>query len=517
MLTLIEYFKGQMEDFMYRQTIIKGALILTIANVITRIIGFFYRIYMAKTIGAEGMGLYQLITPLYMLVWSVSSSGLSTTMSKLTAQEKARGAIGNVKRILHYSLFAAVSIAFLFSLVTYNFSEFIAEIIVKDIRTALSLRIISICFPFMAAGSILRGYYLGLQNTTISAISQVLEQSVRMVVIYLLAGVFIPKGLEYACGAAVCGMAAGEIISFLYVFIYYIIKRKKYSKPIISPRGAVVMIAAMAVPLTLNRMVGSLFSTAENLLMPQQLQVFGMPQAEAISLLGRLTGMAMPLITFPSSLLTALATATMPAISESYALNNHTRIKSTLHQSLTITAIISAFTTGMFIAFPTELGNLIYSQTQIGKMLKTLAILCPFMYTQVTMSAVLNGLGEQLFIFKTGLFSSIVNICAICFAIPFYGIEGFIYPWIINSISTTFMTIYRVNKVLNINIPIIRQYIKPALAITAACLCGNLGFHHVWNNIEYKNSVIATLISVFMIYIFLIFQLGCISKEDLKI
>lgn len=502
---------------MYRQTIIKGAIILTIANVITRIIGFFYRIYMAKTIGAEGMGLYQLITPLYLLVWSVSSSGLSTTMSKLTAQEKARGAIGNVKRLLHYSLAATIIIALTFSIVIYNFSEEIAEVIVKDIRTALSLRIISLCFPFMAAGSVLRGYYLGLQNTSISAISQVLEQSIRMLVIYLLAHTFIPKGLEYACGAAVCGMAAGEIVSFLYVFIYYIFKRKKYNPPIITPRGAISMIGAMAIPLTLNRMAGSLFSTAENLLIPQQLQLYGMTQTEAISLLGRLTGMAMPLITFPSSLLTALATATMPAISESYALHRHDRIKSTLNQSLTITAIIGVFTTGMFMAFPTELGILIYSQRQIGTMLKTLAIMCPFMYIQVTMSAVLNGLGEQLFIFKTGLFSSAINLFAICFIIPFYGIYGFIYPWIMNSIAVTFITIYRVSKVLQIKIPLSKQYIKPALAITAACLCGKLGFHHIWNNIEYKYSIIATLAAAFLIYIFLIFQLGCISKEDLKI
>lgn len=507
--------KGQKEELMYRQTIIKGAIILTIANVITRVIGFFYRIYMAKTIGAEGMGLYQLITPLYMLVWSVSSSGLSTTMSKLTAQEKARGAIGNVKRILHFSVFASVLIALLFSLITYNFSELIAEVIVKDTRTALSLRIISICFPFMAAGSVLRGYYLGLQNTSISAVSQVLEQSVRMIVIYILASSFIPRGLEYACGAAVWGMAIGEIVSFLFVFIYYIFNRQKYSPPIIKPKGALAMICAMAVPLTLNRMAGSLFSTAENLLIPQHLQVYGLTQAEAISLLGRLTGMAMPLITFPSSLLTALATAAMPAISESYALKNHTRIKSTLHQSLTITAVISAFTTGIFIAFPTELGILVYSQSQIGTMLKTLAILCPFIYTQVTMSAVLNGLGEQLFIFKTGLFSSVINICAICFAIPFYGIQGFIYPWIINSIAVTFITIFRVNNVLNINIPVLKQYIKPTLAITAACLCGNLGLHNVWNNIEYKHSIIATILCTSFIYVFLIFQLGCIKKEDL--
>lgn len=502
---------------MYRQTIIKGAIILTIANIITRMIGFFYRIYMAKTIGAEGMGLYQLITPLYLLVWSVSSSGLSTTMSKLTAQEKARGLIGNVKRLLHYALIATVAIALIFSFIFYSFSEEIAEIIIKDSRTALSLRIISICFPFMAAGSVLRGYYLGLQNTVISAVSQVLEQSVRMIVIYILAGTFIPKGLEYACGAAVWGMAAGEIISFTYVFIYYILKRRKYNAPVIKPEGAIVMLAAMAIPLTLNRMAGSLFSTAENLLIPRQLQLFGMTQAEAVSLLGRLTGMAMPLITFPSSLLTALATTTMPAISESYALNNHSRIKSTLHQSLTITAIIGVFTTSIFIVFPTELGILIYSQRQIGSMLKPLAIMCPFMYTQVTMSAVLNGLGEQMFIFKTGLLSSVINLSAICFAVPFYGIMGFIYPWIINSIIITFITIYRVSNVLNIKIPIARQYIKPCLAVTAACLCSKLGYSHVWNHLEFKYSVIATLAAVFFMYMFLIFQLGCISREDLRI
>ena len=106
---------------MYRQTIIKGAIILTIANIITRIIGFFYRIYMAKTIGAEGMGLYQLITPIYLLVWSVSASGLSTTMSKLTAQEKARGYMGNVKRLLHLSILGTIIMSLIFSLILYNF------------------------------------------------------------------------------------------------------------------------------------------------------------------------------------------------------------------------------------------------------------------------------------------------------------------------------------------------------------------------------------------------------------
>lgn len=501
---------------MYRQTIIKGAVILTAANIITRLIGFFYRIYMAKTIGAEGMGLFQLITPLYMLVWSVSSSGLSTTMSKLTAQEKAKGHIGNAKRLLHCSVAIAVSVALCFSLVMYFFSEEIAETIIKNSKTALSLRIISLCFPFMAAGSVMRGYYLGLQNTSISAISQVLEQCVRMAVIYMLASTLIPKGLEYACGAAVWGMAAGEIISFMYVLIYHIIRHRHY-KPSLSMGGALAMICAMAIPLTLNRMTGSIFSTAENLLIPGQLMRFGMSESEAISLLGRLTGMAMPLITFPSSLLTALATATMPAISESYALKNRLRIKSTIHQSLTITAIIGVFTTAIFITYPYELGMLIYSQRQIGSMLRMLAIMCPFMYTQVTLSAVLNGLGEQLFIFKTGIFSSLINITGIIALIPLYGINAFLYVWILSSILITFMTLYRVSRILDIRLPLASQYIKPVISSAAACMVSKMCLKHIWYDTESRYGIICTVVSAFMIYVFLIFQTGCIKKEDLRL
>lgn len=502
---------------MSRRTIIKGALILTIAGIITRVLGFFYRIYMAKTIGAEGMGLYQLITPLYMLVWSLSSSGFSTAMSKLTAQEKARGTEGNVKRLLHLSLFFSVVIAIAASLVTYFFADEISVYIVKDSRTALSLRIISLCFPCMAMGSVLRGYYLGLQNTVISAVSQVLEQTVRMAVIYMLSASLIPKGLEFACAAAVWGMTAGEVISFLYVFFNYVFKRKNGRPPTLEIKGCTAMIMAAAVPLTLNRVVNSIFSTAENILIPDRLQLFGCTQAEALSILGRLSGMAMPLVMFPSSLLTALATATMPAISESHALRQYTRIKSTIHQSMVITSIIGAFTSGIFIFFPKEVGILIYSQRQIYEILRLLGIICPFLYIQVTMSGILNGLGQQLFIFEVNLFASVVNLLAIYFIVPYYGIRGFLMPWIFTTVVITSATVIRVNNFLGINIPVFTQYIKPALAVILACLGAKLGQSRIWYGISYKMGVLLTLSTAGIVYTFLVFRLKCIERDDLRL
>ncbi len=138
---------------MKSQSIIKGALILTTANIITRVLGFVYRVYMSNVIGAEGMGLYQLIVPIYMLVWSISSSGFTTTISKLTAQENAKKEYGNIGRILKQSMAASFLISIFLAVIVYIFSNYIAVSILKDNRAEIPLKVISLCFPFMAAGT----------------------------------------------------------------------------------------------------------------------------------------------------------------------------------------------------------------------------------------------------------------------------------------------------------------------------------------------------------------------------
>ncbi len=138
---------------MQRKTIIKGAAILTFASLMTRVIGFFYRIFMSNTLGSEGMGLYQLIMPIYALCWSITSSGFTTTISKLTSQEKAKGQYGNMGRILKQSISICALISIALGIITFLFSDYIAINIIKEPRTSLSLKILSLCFPFMSAGN----------------------------------------------------------------------------------------------------------------------------------------------------------------------------------------------------------------------------------------------------------------------------------------------------------------------------------------------------------------------------
>ena len=500
---------------MQKKGIFYGAAVLTLANIITRLLGFVYRIYMSNLIGAEGMGLYQLIMPVYMLVWSISSSGISTTTSRLISAEKAKHT-SNIFLILNQCILITLIISLFLSITTFTFSDTISHILIKDSRTSLSLKILSFCFPFMAVASALRGYFFGLQNSNIPAISQVFEQTVRMAAIYFLSSLFIHKGLEYCCALAVIGMAAGEILSFFYVFITYLLTREHlHKKPTISRLTSLSMIITMALPLTANRVTGSFLSTVENILLPQRLQLYGLSSDDALALFGQLSAMAMPLLMFPSSLLTALSTALVPAISEALATNNTSRISHTVSKSLLFTMIIGIGTFGIFLIFPHELGKTIYSQNDMGNILFSMSFICPFLYFQVTLSGILNGLGEQMLIFKNSLLSSAISLVVIWFFIPRFGINAFIAGWLISLITISLISLRHLNKIITLSFDLRRLVIIPFISIMAAVLFSKLLYKYLFISLP---SVISLFLCLFLsaaIYILWLLVLRIMSFKDI--
>ena len=452
-----------------------------------------------------------------MLAWSISSSGFSTTISKLVAEENSKREYGNIKRVLSICVFISGLIACFLSFIVFAFSEYIAINIFKNEYTLLSLHIMCISFPFMAIGSCIRGYFLGMQDTIVPAISQVLEQVARMITIYLLASIFIPMGLSYACAVGVIGMCIGEIFSFLYVAMIYNTKINKTKKPNISLIKYTSIILAMAIPLTANRVLGSFLSTIENILIPQKLMEYGYNGTQAMSLYGQLSGMAMPLVMFPSSLLTALAIAIVPAISEALAKNNITTIRQTVSKAFMITSLIGIGTAGVFIFFSNQLGITIYSQKDIGWQLLYIGFLCPFLYFHVIFSGVLNGLGEQLLIFKNSIISSIINISFIYFLIPIYGLYAFIVGWFLSLLVINIICVLKLKAKTNFSINIINSIFKPILCILSSGIISKYCYKFLILNYNNIISLILALAILALIYILLLFLLGCLNKKDIGI
>ena len=498
--------------------IIESTLILTVANVLNRLLGFGYRIYMSNTLGSEGMGLYQLIMPLYALAWSISCSGFTTTVSKLVAGEKASGRHGNMGRILKQALAITTSLGILLNIILFFSADTVALSMFRDERLGLALRILSISFPFMAAGSCIRGYFMGLQETVVPAISQVFEQCVRMIVVYLLSSSFMSRGLAYACAAAVCGIFFGEVLSFVFVILAYkrFKQKSKFNKPpTMASHKTLQMLLFMAAPLTFNRISGSLLATFENMILPRKLIAFGMSNSEAISEFGKINGMAMPLIQFPSALLVSLSMALIPAVSESVTMKNYTKINNTVSKVMLFTTITGIGASAIFILFSQELGNIIYNQN-IEYILTLLGIMCPFIYMHMTLSGILNGLGEQVFIFRNSLISSFISIAFIMVVVPRSGIAGYILGSFCALAVVCALSLNKIKNTTLISIKIIDWFIKPVLSAVLCILIMNLIKPIIFSILGDIAALLTCLTITGLIYMSLIMATGSFSKNDMK-
>jgi stage V sporulation protein B len=469
--------------------------------------------------GAEGMGLYQLVFPVYNLAWSITCSGFTTTVSKLTAQEKAKGENGNVRRILRLSVIITTILGIVTAIPIYFFANDIASAFFNEPRIGLSFRVLSLGIPFMAAGSCVRGYFFGVQESSIPALNQVLEQLVRMAVIFLIINFFIPYGLEYVCAAATIGIVVEEIFSF--GFVYFMLRSYRATesgvrKPRLSEKQSLSMIFTMAAPLTANRVTGSLLAMLENALIPRRLQAFGLSAGAAMGAYGQISGMALPLVYFPSAFLISLSISLVPAVSEASATGQRARINYTSEKSMLFACVIGFCAAAMFIAFSKELGLIIYNQ-DLSHTLLLFGIMCPLLYMQVVLSGILNGLGFQTFIFRNSLISSVISIAFIYFLTPLYGVDAFIAGWFIGLVVVCALEVGKLKTSVSLRFDFLNWFLKPLLcAAVAGLLAKTTADRWLFAVLGNPLGLAASLAVLLCVYLTLIVVAGCVSTEDIR-
>ncbi len=504
---------------MQKKSLITGTLILTIASLITRLLGFGFRVYMSNIMGAEGMGLYQLLFPIYMLLWATSSAGISLAVSKMVAEETSRAQHSNALRILKISLCIALSISVILSLALYTFAPFIATYYIHEPVTALSLKILASCIPFMSAACCIRGYFQGRQEMGVSALAQIVEQVARMLVIYLFAGFFIPKGIEYACALGVLGMCIGEVFSFILAFVAFRLKKRKlhFRPATLTYHKTFNTLLALSIPITANRFLTSGLQSFENILIPMQLQKFGLDSSSALALYGKFSGMALPLLFFPSMVTMSLSTVLVPAISEAVTRNNYLTLQKIISKAIQFSCLIGVGASALFLSLSKEIALTCYGLEDVGVLLKLLAIICPFLYLQNILTGTMNGLGMQKQTFKTNILGSLTCISIILTVVPLKGILGFVLALLVQSGFVTVLLLWHVLKNIDLPVDINNWIIKPIIAALAGALSTTY-IHHAYLMSAFSLRI-ATLMAIILLgtfYIFMLFVLKCITPKDIK-
>ncbi len=499
---------------MQKKSLIYSTLILTLASIITRLMGFVYRIYMSNELGAYGMGQYQLIMPVYMLSWSLICAGFTISISKLVSQEHAKQQYGNMQKFLILGTTISFIISIVFSFVLYTFSSFIATNFFETKEISTAFKILSFSLPFMSIGSCIRGYFLGLQQPTIPSITQVLEQITRIGSIFIFISLYGKLTIEIA----ILGILFAEAVSTLFIlFSYYIFKNKHKLanvKSNLTLQSSVSILLAMSLPIMANRVMGSFLTAYENILITQKLVDFGLSKESALISLGATTGMAMPLIFLPTAVITSIGVSLVPAISSSVATNNYSKVKHLLNRTLLFTSIVGFGVAMLFMVFGYEIGFLIYKRN-LGLELFALSISAPLIYIQMILSSTLNGLGLQFYTFINSLMSSILAIIIIYFTMPEFGMLSF---YLAIFLSSTFTVVTNSRKIIlktGIRIDIIDILIKPLIVALATGLSTNV----IFNNFKINNMFLDLIIfSVIMclLYGVLCIVVGIISLKDLN-
>lgn len=450
-----------------------NGVFLTATAIITQTLGMVFRVYMSNSIGAEAIGLYQLILTVYFFAVTAVTSGIILLVTRLVTEAIALGNNCMIKNIVHKCMAVAILVSVIIGCVLYFGSDFWAENILKQKGAEISIRVLAPSLPFIAVSACIRGYFFAMRQAVKTAGEQLLEQLTEMGVFALLVGTMAPLGTAYACCAVAIGTTVSEIVTAVYSFVLYKLDVRKIKCKV---KGFALKkhLAFVALPVTLSACLRSGLSIIENATIPSGLRKYGHSESKSLQDYGMITGMVMPLLAFPSVVIFSFASIIIPELSEVYAKTDKKQIQNISTNVIRIVFMFSIPVAVIFFFFGKELGILIYNNEAVGRYLCMFAALVPVIYLDNVVDSMLKGLNEHLHYLTYNIMDSFIRVVLVMFLIPKYGLMGLIIVMYIGAIFNTGLSLLRLIKVAEIKIKAL--WILAPLLITSLLSLAIKGF-----------------------------------------
>lgn len=442
-----------------KHPLFKGTIILTLSGILSRFMGFFYRVFLSRAIGAEGMGLYQLVFPVYILASSITVSGIQTAISRLVSARTASVSSESGKTILLTGILISAGLSIPVSALLFFLASPIAIWYLKSPAATDLLRLVALAIPFGAFHACADGYYLGIRNTVVPAIRQLLEQAVRFLLLLPLYYGFFPHSVPLTPLIAVLILVLEECAAALFSFftLFFSLSRPgntlflqkirlflQYHHTVLYSDSAELL--SVALPLTGNRVVVCLLQSLEASLLPVRLCCYGYTAAQALRIYGILTGMSLPMILFPTAVTSALCAMLLPSVSAAWAsgfiVTVHRLIQKSILSCLSIGLVFSL----SFLLLGKPVTVLLFQNELAGCYVQAFAFVCPLLYLNPVLFSILNGLGKSSAVFFYSLGSLVLRLVFLFFVVPFWGITGYFMGLFLSQLLCCFLSLRSLGK-----------------------------------------------------------------------
>lgn len=506
---------------MAKQSFLKGAFILMIAGMVTKILGMVNKIVLARIIGDEGIGLYSMAYPTLLLTVTLTQLGLPVAISKLVAEAAASDNRRKIKRVLTVSFFVVGTLSVVFTIGLMLLAPIFAHVLFTDERTLYPLLAITPIIPIVGVASVLRGYFQGMQNMSPYAFSMVIEQIIRISLVSTLAMALLPYGIEYAAAGAMISGVIGELVSLLYMIWMFKAKkrikiRKQFWDYLGKGKETFNQLMRIALPATGSRLIGSVSNFLEPIVIAQSLALAGMATSLATKQYGELVGFAIPLLTLPSFITHSLYVSLVPTISEAAAKRRMDIVHFRVNQAAKIAMIAGGLSIVVSFVFAKPIMTLMYHSPQSAIYVYTIAPFFFFFYFQAPFAAVLQALDLAKAAMINSLIGAVVKILTILFLAsrPDLGIMGAAIGYAVAVVLVTLLHLATVIKSIGFSLAIV-DYIKGIFAMLATGWAAR--FIDRWLFTDWKmlprTLILITITAV--IYLFLILFIKLLRKEEI--
>jgi stage V sporulation protein B len=510
-----------------RDTFIKGAFILTIAGIVVKIIGAVNRILLSRLLGGEGIGLYQLAYPIYLLALSISSAGIPVAISILVAEKVALQDFRGANKVFRLSLVVLSILGIVFTVLLWFGAQWLIDWhFIRDPRAYYAILALAPAIFFVTILSSYRGYFQGLQMMVPSAISQIVEQLLRVVTMIVLAFILLPKGIEYAAAGATFGAAPGAVFGLLILLYYYYKQRPQLKEQMLqqpfenqeSSGRIIYRIVQLAIPVSLASIMVPIVANIDLLIVPARLEVAGYTTEQATELYGYLTGMAVSLINLPTILTASLAASLVPAVSEAYTLGNRAAILNRTATAMRLTVLICfpSFV-GMWL-LATPISQMLYGTPNAGTSIAILSLGIVFLGIHQTTTGVLQGLGRTGIPVKNLVLAAIVKIVLsyILTAMPSLGIKGAAWATVADFFFGAILNVYWMGKLIGFTLDL-RETFKATIAVVVMGVV--VKYSYDYGMLLLASNTISTLVAIMtgiLSYGIALLAVGGVKTHDLS-
>jgi len=488
-----------------------NGILLTTTALVMRTIGLFFNVYISNKIGAEAIGIYQLIMSVYMFAITIANSGIHLATMRIVSEQQAFGMEAGIKRAMKKCLSYSFVMGCLACGLLFVLSSFISTYYLHSRVSHITLRILALSLPFLALSSCMNGYFSALRKVSKTVCSQVVEEFFKISLISFLLNYFLPSGLEYACISLVLGSTLSEFISFLFLAFLFMKDKRKLTSNSYKDTNYTKQILKIALPISFTSYIRSGLSTLKQLLVPFQLEKSGLSCTTSLSSYGIINGMVMPLILFPCSFISSFSSLLIPEFSYMNAKKETAKMNFALSKILKFCFIFSFLVMGIFWCFSTEFNNIVYPNIEVSFYIKLLCPLIVLMYIDNIVDSILKGLDKQVSVMGINIIDLISSICLIYFLLPFYGIKGYIIVLFVSEIVNGFFSLLLLIKCTSLKIDFSNWILKPFFSI----LFLNIIFSY-FNSAHTLIEFIFYICIFTVIYFLLLVLFHSLVKKDVK-